>query len=60
MALSLIDSAQQPANSQRIGFLGPSTSPLLEVLRKSLVDLGYRKNIFDGVTLFTLETEPLH
>jgi len=36
-----IKCAQQPANSRRIGFLGPPASPLLEVLRKALADLGY-------------------
>ncbi|CAN7781192.1 ABC transporter substrate-binding protein [Variovorax sp. LjRoot175] len=34
-------SAQQPAGIPRVGFLGPTNTPLLEVLRKTLASLGY-------------------
>jgi putative ABC transport system substrate-binding protein len=36
-----IKCALHPANSQRIGFLGPPATPWLEALRKALADLGY-------------------
>ncbi len=34
-------SAQQPAGIPRLGFLGPTNTPLLEVLRQTLASLGY-------------------